>query len=250
MDTTKHRALFWTSAGAALFTLAVTIGLFWVHDISPLYTKIGGKRGLGPLAENSALRMSTSTVPQEERIVIFFGDNITAGYGLKSLNEAYPALIEQTLHEQGYNVTIINSGVVGDTTTSGVRRAPFIALQKPDVIVLALGSNDALRGIDTATTKANLDSTISIFQDRGIKVILIGAQAPSQLGAQYVSEFNAIYPELSVKHTLPFIPSILKNVSTNPKLMQPDSINPNTAGARAIANTILPVLKRVLGITK
>ncbi len=250
MDTTKHRALFWASAGAALLTLAVTIGLFWYHDFSP-YAKIGGKNGIGPAVNTSGFTTSTSTIPLETKMVVFLGDSITAGYGLKSLNDAYPSIIERSLHESGFtNVTIINSGVSGDTTAGGLRRAPFIALQKPDIVVLALGGNDALRGIDPAATKSNLDATIQIFQERNFKVILVGMQAPDNLGAQYVKEFNAVYPELAVKHTLPFIPFLLQGVALKKELNQPDGIHPNAAGARIVANTMLPVLKRVLGVVK
>jgi acyl-CoA thioesterase-1 len=182
-------------------------------------------------------------------VIVMFGDSITAGYGI-SLPEAFPAQLERALRAKGYAVDVINAGVSGETTAGGLRRAEFIAAQGPDIIVLALGGNDVLRGIDPASTKANLAGAIEIFQRAGIRVVIAGMYAPSNLGDAYVADFNAIYPALANAYDIALVPFLLQRVALDRELNQRDGIHPNAEGARIIAEeNVLPVLLPVIDKT-
>ncbi len=179
-------------------------------------------------------------------IVTVFGDSITTGHGI-ALTSAYPAQLERMLHEKGYDVSIVNAGVTGETTAGGLRRAEFVVKQKQDIVVIALGGNDVLRGINPASTKANLAKTIEIFQKEAVLVILVGMYAPSNLGATYVAEFNALYPALAKEYGVPLVPFLLEGVVFDKSRNQNDGIHPNEEGAQIIAEqNILPVLLPLL----
>jgi acyl-CoA thioesterase I len=170
--------------------------------------------------------------------VIAFGDSITAGYGL-SPSDAYPAVLEVLLREQGYNVRVINAGVSGETTAGGLRRAEFIAQKRADVVVLALGGNDMLRGTPPETVDAQLRQILTILtQDNG-KVVLVGMRASQNLGPVYISEFDALYPRLAQEFGVTLVPFLLEGVALDPNLNQADGIHPNEAGARIIAHHII-----------
>jgi acyl-CoA thioesterase-1 len=180
--------------------------------------------------------------------IVAFGDSITAGYGI-DLARAYPAVLERSLRDAGYGVAVINSGVSGETTAGGLRRAEFVASQNPDIVLVALGGNDLLRGIDPASTRNNLAGIIEIFKRAGAKVVLAGMYAPSNLGEGYVEQFNAIYPALAREFDVPLVPFLLENVALDKTKNQQDGIHPNEAGAQIIAQEnllprILPLLSR------
>jgi acyl-CoA thioesterase-1 len=175
-----------------------------------------------------------------------FGDSVTAGYGL-ALSESYPAQLEQILKDKGYAVRVINAGVSGETTSGGLRRVDFAISQKPDIIILALGGNDVLRGIDPETSQSSLEGMLKAFQNAGISVVLVGMKAPLNLGFKYVNTFNAIYPNLAKTFDVPLVPFLLDGVALDPTLNQSDGIHPNAAGARIVAEkNILPVLLPLL----
>ncbi len=178
--------------------------------------------------------------------VMAFGDSVTAGYGL-ALSESYPAQLEQILKDKGYAVRVINAGVSGETTSGGLRRVDFAISQKPDIIILALGGNDVLRGIDPETSQSSLEGMLKAFQNAGISVVLVGMKAPLNLGFKYVNTFNAIYPNLAKTFDVPLVPFLLDGVALDPTLNQSDGIHPNAAGARIVAEkNILPVLLPLL----
>lgn len=191
---------------------------------------------------------SETASPQAPIItIVAFGDSITAGYGI-SIPEAYPQLLEDALILKGKNVQVINSGVSGETTAGGLRRAVFVAAQKPDVVIIALGGNDVLRGIDPASTKANLAGIITLFQKNNIVVILAGMKAPTNLGPAYVEEFDGLYPQLAKEYGLTLVPFLLEGVALDASLNQADGIHPNQKGAKIIAEKnilpkVLPLLK-------
>lgn len=179
-------------------------------------------------------------------VIVAFGDSITAGYGI-ALADSYPAQLERALTHLEYEVVVVNSGVTGETSAGGLRRASFVAAQKPDIVLLALGGNDVLRGVDPASTRKNLASTIEIFEEAGARVILLGMYAPSNLGETYVNQFNAIYPALAKEYNIPLIPFLLDRVALVPSFNQQDGIHPNKEGARIIAEeNILPKLEVLL----
>lgn len=182
-----------------------------------------------------------------ETVIIVMGDSITAGLGVQ-LEEAYPALLEARLRAEGHAVRVVNSGVSGETTAGGLRRADFIARQKGDIVIVALGGNDALRGIDPAAAAVQLESIINILAQSGARVVLAGMYAPHNLGSAYVGSFDAMYPALAKKYALPLVPFLLEGVALDPALNQPDGIHPTPAGQRIIMEqNIYPV---IIGLLK
>ena len=183
---------------------------------------------------------------RSETVIIVMGDSITAGLGVR-LEEAYPALLEARLRAEGHAVRVVNSGVSGETTAGGLRRADFIARQKGDIVIVALGGNDALRGIEPVAAAAQLESIISILAQSGARVVLAGMYAPRNLGSEYVGSFDAMYPALAKKYALPLIPFLLEGVALDPVLNQPDGIHPTPAGQRIIMEqNIYPVIVGLL----
>ena len=178
--------------------------------------------------------------------VLAFGDSLTAGLGLPA-SEAFPARLEARLHGEGVSVTIVNAGVSGDTTTDGLARLDWALADKPEFVILALGANDALRGIDPKIVRDNLDAMIGKIQASGAKILLLGMLAPSNWGAQYEHDFDRIYPELAKAHNLPLYPFFLDGVAMDPALNQPDGIHPNERGVAIMVDRIAPLVAKMIG---
>lgn len=209
---------------------------------------LGGCAGAAPsvplAAPPAAVQLPAAV--GSETVIIVMGDSITAGLGVR-LEEAYPALLEARLRSEGHAVRVVNSGVSGETTAGGLRRADFIARQKGDIVIVALGGNDALRGIEPVAAAAQLESIISILAQSGARVVLAGMYAPRNLGSEYVGSFDAMYPALAKKYALPLIPFLLEGVALDPVLNQPDGIHPTPAGQRIIMEqNIYPVIVGLL----
>jgi len=177
--------------------------------------------------------------------LLVLGDSLTAGYGLQPA-DSFPAQLEEALHDAGYDVRVINAGVSGDTTAGGLSRLAWALSDQPHIVLLELGGNDALRGLPPAETYANLDAILARLENHAISVILAGMQAPRNLGEDYTTAFDAIYPRLASKYALPFYPFFLEGVALDPALNQADGIHPNAAGVREIVRRILPLLKAEL----
>ena len=177
--------------------------------------------------------------------LLVLGDSLTAGYGLQPA-DSFPAQLEEALHDAGYDVRVINAGVSGDTSAGGLSRLDWALSDKPHVVLLELGGNDALRGLPPAETYANLDAILVRLKNHPISVILAGMQAPRNLGEDYTTAFDAIYPRLADKYATPFYPFFLEGVALDPALNQADGIHPNAAGVREIVRRILPLLKAEL----
>jgi acyl-CoA thioesterase-1 len=201
-------------------------------------------RYLASVAVCAALLLA---VPAAARMpeVLAFGDSLTAGLGLPA-DEAFPALLEARLHADGLAVRVINAGVSGDTTAGGLARLDWALAARPDLVLLALGANDALRGTDPATVRANLDKMIGRIQATGAKVLLIGMLAPSNWGTDYARNFDRIYPELAKAHDVPLYPFFLEGVAMDPHLNQPDGLHPNARGVAVIVDRIAPLVARLL----
>lgn len=174
--------------------------------------------------------------------ILFIGDSLTEGYQL-SKEEAYPFLIEKQLKKNHPKVKAINGGVSGATTASGAKRLDWYLKAKPDVLVLALGANDGLRGLKVSESEKNLSQTIEKAQGRGIKVILVGMKMPTNYGETYRKEFEALYGKLAKKYKLKLVPFMLEGVGGDPALNLPDGIHPNAKGYEVIAKTIIKVLE-------
>ena len=171
--------------------------------------------------------------------ILAFGDSITAGYGLAE-QETLPTRLAEALNKMGRPVTMINGGVSGDTTADGVTRLDWALADKPQIMILALGANDMLRGLDPKTTRANLDAIIQKAKDAGVEIVLAGMLAAPNLGSEYKSAFDAIYPELAKAHNLPFMPFLLQDVVQDSDLNQADGIHPNGNGVAIIVRNLLP----------
>lgn len=181
------------------------------------------------------------------KAIIFFGDSLTAGYGLDPA-QAFPAVIQEKITERGWNFHIVNAGVSGETTAGGLRRIEWV-LQRPiDVFVLELGANDGLRGLPVEEAKRNLQAIIDRVKKKypQAKIILVGMQIPTNLGREYTSRFRAIFPELAEKNSAVLIPFLLEGVSGIPELNLPDGIHPTAAGHKVVAENVWKVLEPVL----
>jgi acyl-CoA thioesterase-1 len=178
--------------------------------------------------------------------VLAFGDSITAGFGLPA-NEAFPARLEARLNAEGVSAHVVNAGVSGDTTADGRARLDWSLADKPDVVILELGANDALRGIDPATVRANLEAMISRIQASGAKLLLTGMVAPPNWGEDYRREFDRIYPELAQAHGVALYPFLLDGVAMDARLNQPDGLHPNERGVAVLVDHIAPLVARLIG---
>lgn len=183
--------------------------------------------------------LSTSVMA---KTILFLGDSLTEGYQLAK-EEAYPALIESILKKNHKDIKVINGGVSGATSASGLKRMDWYLKAKPDIMVLALGANDGLRGTRPSATEKNLASVIEKAQSRSIKVIIAGMKMPPNMGEKYRSEFEGIFPKLSKKYSTKLIPFILDGVGGVPELNLPDGIHPNPKGHKVMAQTVLKVLE-------
>jgi len=177
--------------------------------------------------------------------LLVLGDSLSAGYGLKP-EDSFPSRLEEALDVAGYGVHVINAGVSGDTTAGGLSRLEWALVDKPHIVLVELGGNDALRGLPPAETYANLESIIVKLKKNGVRVILAGMQAPRNLGKDYTLEFDAIYPRLAGQYDVPLYPFFLDGVALDPVLNQPDGIHPNPAGVKVIVKKILPLLESEL----
>ncbi|MGE0152680.1 MAG: arylesterase [Reyranellaceae bacterium] len=177
--------------------------------------------------------------------VAAFGDSLVAGYGLPE-TQAFPARLEAALKERGHNVRVVNAGVSGDTSAGGKARLDWTLADKPQIVIVELGANDALRGLDPAQTEANLDDILARAKASGARVLLAGMRAPTNWGRQYQEQFDGIFPRLARKHAVPFYPFFLEGVAMDPKLNQPDGIHPSAAGVEIIVRNILPALEALV----
>jgi acyl-CoA thioesterase-1 len=171
--------------------------------------------------------------------IVAFGDSLTAGYGLPQV-DAFPVVLEKALKARGYAVEIVNAGVSGDTTSGGLARLAWSVPDGTDAVILELGANDALRGMDPTLTRNNLDQIVSRLKDRNIPVLIAGMLAPRNLGTDYTRAFDSIFPEIAAKHGAPLYPFFLDGVIGNASLSLPDGIHPNAEGVRRVVERILP----------
>jgi acyl-CoA thioesterase-1 len=191
------------------------------------------------------LPLAAAPAAAEPAQIVALGDSLTAGYGLPA-EESFTAQLQARLRQMGHDVVVHNAGVSGDTTAGGLARLDWALAGPVDLVLVELGANDGLRGIDPAETRRNLDAILAELGRRGHKVLLAGMLAPPNLGAEYGSEFNAIYPELSEKYAAPIYPFFLDGVAAQPRLNQADGIHPNAAGVALIAERIAPFVIRAL----
>ena len=171
--------------------------------------------------------------------ILAIGDSLTEGYGLEEA-DAYPALLQQRLLADGYRYKVINAGISGETTSGLRSRIDWAITLAPDIVIIETGGNDALRGIDPALIKGNIEAVILILKERNIPIILAGMRIYKNLGPSYANTFENIYPNLAKAHNLIYMPFFLKDVAGNLELNQQDGMHPTTEGYRIISNNITP----------
>jgi acyl-CoA thioesterase-1 len=196
----------------------------------------------------AALTISAAPAPPERPLVLALGDSLTAGYGLDR-GLGFAPQLQASLRRHGIAATVIDGGVSGDTSQAGRARLGWTLdglARKPDLVIVELGGNDMLRGLDPALTRANLDQILTELKRRQIKVVLAGMRAAPSLGPAYVAKFEPIYPELAAKHGAALYPFFLENVVGRTGMMQGDAIHPTFAGIKAIVTGILPTIKQAL----
>ena len=183
--------------------------------------------------------------PWTQVAVLVLGDSLAAGYGLEE-GESFPVQLEKRLQAAGYDVDVINAGVSGDTTAGGLARIEWTLADRPEIVIVELGGNDALRGLNPELIHANLDKILTRLEEAECRIILAGMLAPRNLGPEYYTKFDRIYPDLAKQHDVLFYPFFLEGVATDHKLNQADGVHPNAAGVMRIVAGITPLITTAL----
>jgi acyl-CoA thioesterase I len=194
-----------------------------------------------------ALLLSLFSYDPAPKVILFYGDSLTAGYGL-SPEEAFPALVEKKLNQQKKVARVINAGLSGETSAGGLNRLDWVIRQPIDVFVLELGANDGLRGLPLDQTKKNLQLIIDKVKAKfpNVKIIIAGMMVPPNMGPEYTANFRKIFPELAKKNNATLIPFLLQDVAGNEKLNLNDGIHPNPDGHKIVADNVVKVLEPLL----
>ena len=177
--------------------------------------------------------------------IVAFGDSLTAGFRLAP-GEAFPVRLERALRAKGVAAKVDNAGVSGDTTAGGLARLDWAVPDATDIVILELGANDALRGVDPKVTRANLDTIITKLKAKGAKVLLAGMLAPKNWGEDYARRFDAIFPDLAQTHGLALYPFFLDGIALRPDLNLDDGMHPNAKGVDVIVERILPFVEKLV----
>ena len=181
----------------------------------------------------------------EERVIVAFGDSLTAGPGVPA-DQSYPARLQDRLRAEGYAYRVVNAGVSGDTTAGGLRRLDWALRLRPEVAIVELGINDALRGQDLANARANLDQIVARLQAGGARVLIAGMQLPVNYGKSYRTEFAQMYQTVAKERHTALMPFFLDGVGGDPRLNQLDGIHPTAEGYRVIVDKLWPYLRPLL----
>jgi acyl-CoA thioesterase I len=195
----------------------------------------------------SASEQSAAQKATEPRVIVVLGDSLTAGYGIDRA-QAYPALLQQRINAEGWNFTVVNAGQSGDTTADGLRRLDWLLQSRIHVLIIALGGNDGLRGIDPDATRANLQAMIDHTKRKypDIRIVLAGMAMAPNMGKDYVRRFQAIYPDLAKRNQVALIPFLLEGVGGRPESNQDDMIHPTAEGQKIVADNVWRVLQPLL----
>ncbi len=181
--------------------------------------------------------------------ILALGDSLTAGFGLRA-DRGFAPQLQKALAESGFEAEVIDAGVSGDTTAGGLARLDWALAGKPDLVILELGANDMLRGVDPEETRANLDSMLAKLTAAKVPVLLAGMRAAPNFGADYGGDFERIYADLAAKYQVPLYPFFLDGVAADPHLNQPDGLHPNEAGVAEIVRRILPHVLAAAGVKR
>lgn len=174
--------------------------------------------------------------------VVVLGDSLAAGLHLPS-NEAWPAVLANLLAEEGLGIDLVNAGVSGDTTAGGLARMDWLLRQNPDLMIVELGGNDGLRGVSLKSIEANVRAILKKLDDKDVDALLLGMKLPTNYGQEYTAGFEQLFVRIAEDTGVPFVAFFLEGVAMDPDLNLPDGLHPNTAGHRALAQNLLPVLR-------
>ena len=180
-----------------------------------------------------------------EGVIVALGDSLTAGLGVDA-DEAFPARLQVRLRREGYAYRVVNAGVSGDTTAGGLRRVDWVLRTNPEIVIVALGANDGLRGQSPQAVRANLEEIVARLQAAGARVLLAGMRLPPNYGAEFTKEFEAVFPAVARRAKIAFMPFLLDGVATDPRLNQPDGIHPTAAGHQVVADHLWSYLRPLL----
>ena len=189
------------------------------------------------LAVSASPATAGNTKP--EGIIVAMGDSLSEGYGV-SEEEAYPALLQEMLTENGFRFTVINAGMSGETSSGALSRIRWVLKLKPDIVILETGANDGLRGVDPAVTEKNIAEILTVLKQENITVVLAGMKMVVNMGKAYTDSFGKIYPSLAERFDVTLIPFFLDGVAANPSLNSADGIHPNAAGYKVLVRNIFP----------
>lgn len=178
-------------------------------------------------------------------VILALGDSLTAGFGLAE-EESYPARLQMRLKAAGYPHRVVNAGVSGDTSAGGLGRLNWLMRQHPNIIILALGANDGLRGINPRAMRSNLAAIIEGARAAGARVLLVGMRMPSNYGADYTRRFEAVFGEIAAQYDLPLLPFLLEGVALHRELNQADGIHPNARGVAVMTDNVWRALEPLL----
>jgi acyl-CoA thioesterase-1 len=198
-----------------------------------------------------AVTMACLTLPElahaadEPLKIVALGDSLTAGFGLPA-QDAFTSKLQAALKAKGYDVTIVNAGVSGDTAAAGLERLEWSVPDDADGVIVELGANDALRGLDPALADKALSTILDRLAAKHLPILLVGMLAPRNMGSDYTAKFDAIYPKLAANHPVVFYPFFLEGVASDPHLNQGDGLHPNAAGVDVIVQRILPKVEELI----
>jgi acyl-CoA thioesterase-1 len=222
---------------------------------SSVFLRLKAMAAAAALAAAACSQPSQTTVPAAPspspdassgavRIVVL-GDSLAAGLGLAA-DEAFPAVVERLLRDRGHQVDVVNAGVSGDTSAGGLARLDWVLQRPADILVVELGGNDALRGQDLEATEANLRSIVRRGRAAGARVLLLGMDVPSNYGPDYGSRFAALYERVAADEGATLVPGFVREVGSDPTLLQPDGLHPTAEGQRRLAEILLPYLEQLV----
>lgn len=197
------------------------------------------------LAALALIALVTGPISAQERVIVAFGDSLTAGLGVPA-EQSYPALLAQRLKAEGYAYRVVNAGVSGDTTAGGLRRVDWALRLRPDIVIVELGANDALRGQDLSAVGANLDQLVARFQEAGARVLVAGMRLPPNYGPRYGGEFQRTFEEVARRRGTALMPFFLDGVAGDPRLNQFDGLHPTAEGYRVVVERLWPYLRPLL----
>ncbi len=224
------------------WTLLALIGLFATacQDKQPKSEEVDIEQTKAPVSV-------AETTEKDDKVILFFGNSLTAGYGLDQ-DQSFPSLVQDRIHEKGLKYTVVNAGLSGETTAGGKERIDWVLRQKVDIFILELGGNDMLRGLNVKATEENLRAIIDRVRAKypNIPIILAGMQAPPNMGADYTNTFGGIYPKLAKEYDAGLIPFLLDGVAQVKTLNLPDGIHPNAEGQKIVLENVWRVLEAYL----